>query len=272
MAEPFTIGGIIAATLLFSPAAREQERLKTIAYTASKYHKSPEAARSAFFRMANPQDPQAQSVDRVDSLPAAHVRPNSPMQPGDNFAQNPIPVVPDVHRQAEERDEPGESPHNQDSGQKSLIPRYLPDHCRQVIDKRWTAKKATKDARYRKQCDKLDHKYGAAESKRNRRQQRLDDRHRKAMKSLELKRCMDMSMGEWRARRQAEKKSRSTKNAAPAQVHASTDGTGESQSRHRKTRSRTLSHCRLTRDSSSDRIFSFTEGSWQPTTLTTMAV
>lgn len=270
------------AELVTIAAAREHHRLKTIAYTARKYHKSPEAAREAFFRMANI-DEQSETVDRVDSLPPAHVRPISPSQLPDNFAQPPIPVVPEAHpiggdgaaaSTSMSHSRPSVS-HGQTSKQKPLLPRYLSEHSKKAIDEKWAAKKARKDARYHKHCDKLDRKYGGpGEAKHANRRQKLDDKHRKKTKSLELDHSIEISMAEWRARKKAEKKQKKERKKAPdaedavlVQVPAGTDGAGEPLNKQRKRTSRSSQRCRTNTRSSSDAIFSFNGSDWQPTNM-----
>lgn len=159
MADPIVIGGLIAAYLA-RPTSREHQRLKKIAHAANKSYDTPQAARSAFFRMANAGNSQSEGVDRVESLPQAHVGPASPTGPPPNFAQNPIPVNPETSQQAAEAAPAGESIGNGSSSQNGPLTPFLPQHRREAIDNKWEAKKAKEYARYHKQCDKMNHRYG----------------------------------------------------------------------------------------------------------------
>lgn len=179
-------------------------------------------------------------------------------------------VVPETFPQLARDDNSDPSPTAQPVGQQSLLPPFLPKHCRETIDKKWMAKRAIEDAQYQKDCDKLSHKHISTEARRSKQQQRLDDKHRRGIKALELKRCIEISMGEWRARQKAEKhqkKASKSEPTPPAQMQVGTDGAAEQSDEGRSITTGLSSHYESSDDSSSDEIFALTLTGWQPTTL-----
>lgn len=230
---------LAAAFTLTGSAVREQKKLKTIAHAAAETSDSPDAARSAFFKMVDANNSPNQEMNRVDSLPQARVRAVSPTHHHVNFVQHPIPVVPEPCQQPGEPASPSRLPSYTRPPRRPSV--FVPNHLQEAIDKKWEAKKAKADAKYHKKCTKIDKRFHkdsqepsnpAEEAKYEERRGKLKAKHDKKKKTLELKHCTETSLTECKYRHKAEKKQSkglSTENALPhrLEVHASTDGASE---------------------------------------------
>lgn len=220
MAELLILGVAAAAFTLTRPSVRERRKLRTIAYVAAETSDSPEAARSAFFRMVDASNAPDQEVNRVDSLPQAHVHSTLPAHQHTNFAQDPMFLVPETSTSQQ----PGESDANLQHApsqngasrtDRSRCPN-VPRHVAEAIDKKWATRKDKAIAKYNKRYQKLIEKHGegnqvvppgtTTEGKYQKQRGKLDGKHVMVMKHIELKQCTEISLAERKYRAKAEKK------------------------------------------------------------------